>query len=264
MPLLESIRKGEGVLGHTAKARDYRALLHDRSKKSMRRTAESLGLSGESLERVLRLSAGQQLRQPSEILEQAIAENPGAEVWLVEGLDLWISDINKASVVAPVIDGLQRVATKHNVCVLATMGMPKQKGKDRYYGRDSLFGSAAMARKAETVVLLQLHDETDNNSVRRCDVLPRYSRAEQFYFTWQDGRFMLTEKPEDLPEDSAMYRMELNVMAKYKPGEMVTYSAELGTQSTFERWRNKAAKDGKLTRSGGHYYRPPEREHRPN
>ena len=187
------------------------------------------------------------------------------EIWFVEGLDLWIPDMNEAAAVAPVLDGLQRVATRYDVCILATMGMPKQKGKDRYYGRDSLFGSAAMARKAETVILLNYHDETDDNSVRRCDVLPRYSRAERFFFTWgEDGRFRQTDEPAPMPDQSAMGLMQLNVFAKYQPGDMIVYSAELGTQSTFERWRLKAVKEGKVVKSGGHFFRPPERETKPN
>ena len=43
MPLLERIRKGEDVFGHTAKPRDYRVLLHDRSKESNAAHGKSLG-----------------------------------------------------------------------------------------------------------------------------------------------------------------------------------------------------------------------------
>lgn len=52
--------------------------------------------------------------------------------------------MNKMDVVAPVMDGLQRLATLHDVGVIATVGSPKQKGKDKYVGRDALFGSAAL------------------------------------------------------------------------------------------------------------------------
>jgi len=264
MPLLESIRQGQSVLGHPVKSREYRALLHDRSKKAMRRTMESLGLKSESVERIIRLSPAQQACPPSDVLEASIVENPGVEVWLIEGLDLWISDMNKSSVVQAVLGGLQDVAMRHDVCVLATVGMPKQKGKDRYYGRDSLFGSAALARKAETIVLLNMYDETDNSSVRQCDVLPRYSAAERFHFTWRNGHFCLTDAPESQPENTALYRMERNVFAKYKPGELVIYSAELGPEGTFYRWRKQAAKDGKLVYAGGRYLVPPAREEKVN
>ena len=53
MPLLENIRHAQDVWGHRiSKARDYRVLLHDRSKKAMRRTARALHLSNEAIERV--------------------------------------------------------------------------------------------------------------------------------------------------------------------------------------------------------------------
>jgi hypothetical protein len=74
------------------------------------------------------------------------------------------------------------------------------------------------------------------------------------YFEWQVNGLCLTTEPEAVTEDTALYRMEINVRAKYKPDEMVVYSTELGTQSTFERWRRDAVKKGKLVFRGGHYY----------
>ena len=64
MPLLEKIRKGADIFGHTSKPRDYRVLLHDRSKKAMQRTVKSLGLSTEAIDRVIRLTSTQQSRRP--------------------------------------------------------------------------------------------------------------------------------------------------------------------------------------------------------
>ena len=90
---------------------------------------------------MIRLSTAQQSRPPAEILEAAIEREPGVECWFIEGLDLWMTDPNKMEVVGPVIDGLQRIATRRDVAVLGTVGSPKQRGKDnKYFGRDSLFG----------------------------------------------------------------------------------------------------------------------------
>jgi AAA domain len=207
VPLLEKIRKGTDVYSHQSKPRDYRVLLHDRSKKAMQRTVKALGLPAEAIQRVIRLSASQQSRPPAEILEAAIEREPGVECWFIEGLDLWITDPNKMEVVGPVIDGLQRIATRRNVAVLATVGSPKQRGKDnKYSGRDSLFGSAALARKVETVVLMQLHDEDDPNSVSRCTVLLRNGRAETLFFEWQAEELCLTTEPQAVPELKAIDR----------------------------------------------------------
>jgi len=264
MPLLEKIRKGDEIFGHAVKRREYRVLLHDRSKKATKRTIKALGLSSDAVERTIRLSSAQQMRPPAEILQAAIERDPGVQAWFIEGLDLWIPDTNKMQVVAPLIDSLQRVAIRHNVAVLGTVGSPKQKGKDKYYGRDALFGSSSLARKVETVVLLELHNSDDPNSVRRCTVLPRNGRSERLYFEWQVNGLCLTTEPEAVPEESALTRMQRNVFAKFKAGEMLTYSAELGPEATFYRWRKQAAKDGAIAYSGGCYFVPRAREDKPN
>ena len=256
MPLLEKIRKGCDVFGHTSKPRDYRVLLHDRSKKAMQRTVKALGLSAEAIERVIRLTSAQQSRQPAEILEAAVEREPGVECWFIEGLDLWIKDPNKMEVVGPVIDGLQRIATRRNVTVLGTVGSPKQRGKDnKYFGRDSLFGSAALARKVETVVLMALHNEDDPNSVRRCTVLPRNGRAETLYFEWQATGLCLTTEPQAVPELKAIDRMEQRIFQAVQPGEEIKYQPGFGNRNLFYEWKNRATTQGKVTRSSGKYYR---------
>lgn len=256
MPLLEKIRKGGDIFGHTAKPRDYRVLLHDRSKKAMQRTVKALGLSAEAIERVIRLTSTQQSRPPAEILEAAIEREPGVECWFIEGLDLWITDPNKMEIVGPVIDGLQRIATRRNVTVLGTVGSPKQRGKDnKYSGRDMLFGSAALARKVETVVLMQLHNDEDPNSVRRCTVLPRNGRAETLYFEWQATGLCLTTEPQAVPEVRAIDRMEQRIFQAVQPGEEIKYQPGFGNRNLFFEWKNRAAMQGKVTRSNGKYYR---------
>lgn len=256
MPLLERIRKGDDVFGHKAKPRDYRVLLHDRSKKAMQRTVKSLGLSSEAIQRVIRLTTAQQSRPPAEILEAAIEREPGVECWFIEGLDLWITDPNKMEVVGPVIDGLQRIATRRDVAVLGTVGSPKQRGKDnKYFGRDALFGSAALARKVETVVLMQLHDDNDPNSVRRCTVLPRNGRAETLFFEWQAEGLCLTTEPQAVPELKAIDHMERRIFSAIKPGDEIRYQPGFGNRNLFFEWKNRAASQGKVTRSNGKYYR---------
>jgi hypothetical protein len=258
MPLLEKIRNGVDVWGHkVSKPRDYRVLLHDRSKKAMQRTAKALHISDDAMQRIIRLSTEQQRRQPAEILQSCVDACPGVEVWFIEGLDLWIPDMNKMNVVAPIVDSLQRIATRYNVAVLATVGAPKQKGKDRYFGRDALFGSAALARKVETVVLMSLHNEEDPNSARRCWILPRAGRAERMYFIWQNGGLQLTTEPDAAPEDSAFARVTTAVRAVFKPGEPVTYCESLGPESTFYRWKRWATDRRILMRLKGKHYLAP-------
>jgi hypothetical protein len=263
--LLGKVHKGGDVWGHTAKPRDYRVLLHDRSPKAMFRTMKALGLPPEARERIIRLSSAQQLHKPAEILEPLIDRNPGVEAWFIEGLDLWIPKQNEMSIVAPILDELQRLATRRNVAVVASMGAPKQKPKDRYFGRDALFGSSAFARKVETVVTITLTDADDGDSTRRYTVFPRNGRVEDLYMGWSANGLVVVDKPVDRSEENtATNRMGRAVLAKFKPGDQVVYSAEFGPEATFYRWRKDAVRNGTVTYNRGAYFVTLEVEKKPN
>jgi hypothetical protein len=260
LPALERIRLGQSVWGHpVGKPREYRVLLHDRSKKAMARTARSLHLTDETKKRIVRLTRAQQKADPATILYESIQANPGVSVFFIEGLDLWIPNMKAMQDVAPIIDDLQRVAYRANVCIIASVGAPKQKGKDRYFGRDSLFGSSALARKVETVCLMALHDEKDQNSVRHCLVLPRTSRAESLYFTWTDAGFVQTAEPPPVDEasQSAFSRTTQLVYENAKSNEPIVHQQCFGSESTFYRWRKWAVEKQILFQSNGKFFLSP-------
>jgi hypothetical protein len=242
--LLESLRNGRGVWGHPAKMRDYRVLSHDRSKRSMVSTVKSLGLPvDEVLPRVIRLTTKQQLANAADVFGACLDANPGVEVWFVEGLDLWIPKMNEMAIVAPVMDGLQRLATLHDVAVIATVGSPKQKGKDKYTGRDALFGSGALARKSETIVTVGWTDDDDPNSVRKVVVMPRTGQSETLFFTWINGRFDLTKEPQavvNVGTDTNRALMEI-ALAKFPEDAPIRYTPGFGPERSFYRWRVWAA-----------------------
>jgi hypothetical protein len=259
LTVLEKVRKGEQVWEHKSTPRDYRALLHDRSKKAMSRTVRHMKLTADVRDRIIRLSPAQQAMTPAEAVEALILDNPGVQVWFIEGLDLWSPNMMKMEVLAPVIDALQRVATKHNVCVLATVGSPKMKGDDRYFGRDALYGSSALARKVETVILIALVNREDAESVRQYDVMPRNGKPEKMYMRWEHTQgLVLTEKPPE-PEpvqrvSKALAHMSRNCLVRFKPGDEVVYSKDLGAHSTFYRWRDDAVDTGEVVQHSGRYF----------
>jgi hypothetical protein len=260
LTVLEKVRKGEDVWGHKSTPREYRSLLHDRSKKAMGRTIRHMKLPPEMVNRIIRLTPVQQAMSPAEAVESLILQNPGVQVWFIEGLDLWSPNMLKMEVIAPMIDGLQRVATRHNVCVLATVGAPKMKGDDRYFGRDALFGSSALARKVETVILINLTNREEPDSPRQYDIMTRNGRSEKIYMRWEPSQgLVVTEKPEEkVNVPPAIGRMRLNCLHKFKPGDAVIYSPELGSEGTFGRWRRDAVRDGFVVCSGGGYFMAPQ------
>jgi hypothetical protein len=257
MPLLEDVRQGNAVYGHPhGKPRDYRILLHDRSRKATKRTIRAAHLGGESVARLVRLTAAQQKHDPAEILASYVEQCPGVEAWFIEGLDFWLGDANSMEDVASILDSLGRVATRRDIAIIATVGSPKMKGKDRYYGRDSLFGSSALGRKAETVVLFNLTDVEDNNSTRRCDVLTRCSGSETFYFGWNERGMVQVEKPDGKTVDNitllspSMRKITNLVRAMIKPGDKVTHRVQFGPEREFKKWRDLADESGAVYSDG--------------
>lgn len=259
LPALERIRRGEDVWGFPVKhPREYRIILSDRSKKATARTAKALHLTDESKQRIIRLSRDAQKTSPAIILDKAIRQNPGVSVFFIEGLDLWMPNMGKMEVVGPIIDDIQRVAYRANICVIASVGSPKQKGKDRYFGRDSMFGSSALPRKVETIILMALSDETDQNSVRHCLLLPRTSRPVDMFFEWTDRGFTQTAKPvEDAEDNTAMGRTSNAVRRTFRWDEPIVYRACLGASSTFYRWQKWALEHGIIFQSNGGYFLSP-------
>jgi hypothetical protein len=267
MTLLEKVRHGAEVWGHVSTPRDYRVLMLDRGAKAMRRTLNKLGLSAEAKGRVIRVTSAQQARGPVAVLTEATERNPGAEAWFVEGLDLWLKEASKMSEVSQVLDELQRLATRRNVAIVASVGSSKEKtaeGRDteRYRGRDTIFGSVAWGRKSETIVLISKtdNDPLHDDCARQYSVLVRNGRSEHFWMNFVEGELHMVPRPEPkaeqvkAPKRTALQTMGLNCLFKFKRGEKVVYSADLGSRATFYRWRDEALDAGDLVRSGGEYY----------
>jgi hypothetical protein len=185
-----------------------------------------------------------------------LSANPGVEVWLIEGLDMWIPEMNKMDVVAPVLDGLQRLATLHDVAVIATVGSPKQKGKERYSGRDGLFGSAALARKAETIVTVGWTDDDDPNSVRKVVVMPRTGQSETLFFTWVNGRFDLTREPQAVFNvgTGSEQRLTATIAAHFADGSPLKYVPSFGPERTYYHWLDWAKENGLVHKIKGRWY----------
>lgn len=267
MTLLEKVRHGADVWGHTTTQRDYRVLMMDRGAKAMRRTLDKLALSADAKQRVIRVTGKQQAAGPIAVMKEETERNPGAEAWFIEGLDLWLKEAAKMNEVSQVLDALQRLATRRNISIIASVGAPKEKtaeGRDteRYRGRDALFGSVAWGRKSETIVLIS---KTDNDPLhddcpRQYSVLVRNGWSEHFWMAFKDGALQMVARPEPKPEPvkapkrTALQTMGLNCLFKFKRGERVVYSPNLGARATFYRWLDQAVENGELVRSGGDYY----------
>jgi hypothetical protein len=150
----------------------------------------------------------------------------------------------------------ESLATLHDVAVIATVGSPKQKGKDKYTGRDALFGSAALARKSETIVTVGWTDDDDPNSVRKVVVMPRTGQSETLFFTWLNGRFDLTKEPQAVLNTGAdgMQRITDAVKSMCGLNEPIKYRPSMCPERSYYRWATWAADAGIIRKSQGRYY----------
>ena len=257
MTVLEKARAGADVWGHRSKPRDYRVVMLDRGAKGMRRTLDRLRLNAEAKQRVIRVTSAQRNAGPVAVMSAATERNPGAEAWFIEGLDMWLKESGKMGEVATVIDDLQRIATRRNIAIIASVGAPKEKtaeGRDteRYHGRDTIFGSVAWGRKSETIVLISktdvdpLHDDCP----RQYSVLCRNGDSEHFWMDCKDGELRMVERPEPKErvyggpprKDDTLKR---NILARFKPGDKLKWSPDLGaSEKTYYNWLRLAADAG--------------------
>ena len=122
-----------------------------------------------------------------------------------------------------------------------------------------MFGSSALPRKVETIILMALTDETDQNSVRHCLLLPRTSRPVDMYFHWTDKGFTQTTKPpeKEKEDNTAMGRTTAAVRREFKRDEPIVYRRSLGAESTFYRWRGWALDRKLIFQSDEEYYLSP-------
>ena len=122
-----------------------------------------------------------------------------------------------------------------------------------------MFGSSALPRKVETIIIMALTDETDQNSVRHCLLLPRTSRPQDMYFHWTDAGFTQTTKPPDKEKEDngAMGRTTTAVRREFKRDEPIAHRECLGSSSTFYRWRKWALENNLVFQSKGEYYLSP-------
>jgi hypothetical protein len=117
----------------------------------------------------------------------------------IEGLDLATEDAGKMEAVSRTLKSLLHVAQHFHVAIIGSVGCPKMKPKDRYASlRDTVFGSAAWARKVETIMTLQKSEGHDTDEKTVLTVLQRNAKHETYTLKFEGGR--LVEAPPEIPD----------------------------------------------------------------
>ena len=217
-PVLEAYRLGLPAFEHTAAQGEYVVISLDRDGDAVSRTLARLRLPSEArwrchpIKRSREKEAvkGQKMDYPfirdlNEFLSAMMYEHrtrPFPDLAFIEGLDMTTprGRINDFGVVSDYCDELQRLARHWNVALVGSVGAPKVKAKDGYMlTRDTVIGSSAWCRKADTVLVVTLADPKDPNSDRMLFDLRRNGASVVHPLRWDNrGRLVKAEEKLEL------------------------------------------------------------------
>jgi hypothetical protein len=211
--LLEAQKKHETFLGHETFGLPYLILMADRGKNAHTRTAKRMRYDPNviPIEFLPTVWGAAALRA---ILQKIEAVTPIPAVVFVEGCDTLVENASKMEVVAPFMEGLQKIASHYHIALIGSVGAPKERVGEGYIAtRDNIIGSVVWSRKSETIACLKYVKGDDTDRRRKLVVLPRNAGAEKFDMKLEDGRLVVDHSAveESAPKvggDIAWYRAQ--------------------------------------------------------
>lgn len=256
MMLLEDQKAGRTIFKHTTNGLPYLLALEDRSEASLRRTFLRMRLDIESTPYRLLDREGKSLAQAIADLLDTTDSTPA--VVFIEGLDLATEDAGKMESVSRTLKDLLQVAQHYHVAIIGSVGCPKMKPKDRYASlRDTVFGSAAWARKVETIMTLQKQEGRDTDEKTVLTILPRNAKHEVYTLEFSHGR--LVEAPPEAKiekEGDDSFTMEHWAQTQKEPFTRAGFALRFPASETTIRRRLekmvalKIVEQGRVTRKG--------------
>lgn len=234
---------GLPVFGHESHPVPYSYLSLDRSRSSVMRTLERLGLA----DRLTRIICQEEFKTASTLATVLAAANrvhPDSQFFVVEGFQTLVGD--KGNSYSPVSSLLRQAATfctEKKITVLGVAHSPKMKVEESFqHSRELILGSVAWGAYSDTIITVQLDESTGNVTVR---VSPRNAAAESFHYVFGHNGILMpvsAAKPKDaiklrieaLPVGSAVLRSEVVTWA-----QAYNVSAKTGDRAIAECVKNK-------------------------
>lgn len=214
---------GESVFGHESHPVPYAYLSLDRSRSSVTRTLERLGLEA-AITRVICQEEFGGASTITQVIDAALKVYPDATFFVVEGFQTMVGD--KGNSYAPVANLLRCSATlcaKRKITILGIAHSPKMKMDEGFqHSRELILGSVAWGAYSDTIITVQLEESSGNIKVK---ILPRNAASEDHNYVFGYNGILVplaTVKPvaalklriEALSEGSVILRSEIIGWAK--------------------------------------------------
>lgn len=244
--ILADWQEGLPVLGHDSHPVPYAYISIDRSRTSVTRTLERIGLQ----DRITRVICREDLPvhvSLATVLERARELLPDSQVFFIEGFQTLVGDKgNSYTPVAALLQATTTYCANENITIVGVCHSPKLRLEEGFqHPREIILGSVAWAAFSDTVITLNLNEQTGIITV---SVLPRNAASEQHEFVFSPPNGVL------IPPANNPKALLIIVVVALPIGEDVTrqqvieWARNLGaSESTAERVIRELLDEGELT-----------------
>lgn len=248
------------IFGYPSHPKDFAYISCDRSEAGARRTFERVHIPP-NFPFVSGIELG--LNSVESIADYVCKRAPTIRVLFVEGFAA-LAPASKSShdysATARWLSSTMKLSSSRDLTFFGSVHSPKMREKERYANpRQRILSSVAWAAFTETIILVELVNEEDENSLRRITLLPRNVPAQSFEMAFKDG-LLVPATPQQLDSVSAMLMGQY--IGRFRPDDIFTtaQAVEYGetknlSKSTVMRWLQAAVECQILYKIGHGRYR---------
>lgn len=217
-------QQGNAIFEHASHPVPYVYLSLDRSRSSVNRTLQRLGLTDQITRIVCQEDLPEDASTPLQVISHALKAYSDSKLIVIEGFQLLAGENGKNYTnVAKVLKKVARICTEKKLTVIGICHSPKMKSDERFkHSREALIGSVSWAAYSDTVIILDLNEDSGIISV---NVMPRNAASEKHEMRFGENgvlqlvvkgtkRERLSIRVQSLPAERPITRGEILEWAK--------------------------------------------------
>lgn len=176
-------QQGQSVFNHDSYPVPYVYASLDRSRSSVTRTLQRLGLESTITRIVCQEELPDHLNTISEVIPAIAKLYPDAKFFVLEGFQTLVGEKgNSYAPVASLLKKSAKICSKQQITILGIAHSPKMKLDESFkHSRELILGSVAWGAYSDTIITVQLEEATGNITV---NVSPRNAASETFHYVF--------------------------------------------------------------------------------
>lgn len=176
--VLADWQRGKPIFGHESRPVPYCYVSLDRSRSSVNRTLQRLGLQSDITRLVCQEDIAEDSVTVSTVMKDALRRFPDGKLVVIEGFQLLAGDQgNKYTSVARALKSAARLCSSRKLTILGICHSPKMRLDEGFqHPREMLLGSVSWGAYSDTVITLNLDELT---GIIKATIMPRNAASEQ-------------------------------------------------------------------------------------